>query len=144
VRIEASAEDLYDLVTDVAGMGRFSTECIGGDWLDGATGPAIGARFRGRNRRGWVRWSTVNRVVAAERGVEFAFETDGSGARWTYRFEPDGDATVVTETREMFKPRPRSAAIFAKLLLGGAEAHDAEMDAGLRSTLERLRAHVER
>lgn len=90
VRIEASAEDLYDLVTDVAGMGRFSTECIGGDWLDGATGPAIGARFRGRNRRGWVRWSTVNRVVAAERGVEFAFETDGSGARWTYRFEPDG------------------------------------------------------
>lgn len=50
----------------------------------------------------------------------------------------------MTETREMFKPRPRSAAIFAKLLLGGAEAHDAEMDAGLRSTLERLRAHVER
>jgi hypothetical protein len=144
VTIRATAEDLYDLVTDVGGMGRFSPECTGGAWLDGATGPAVGARFKGTNRRGWVRWSTVNRVVAAERGVEFAFETDGSGARWTYRFEPDGAATVVTESREMFKQRPRSAALFAKLLLGGAESHDGEMDAGLGSTLERIKAHVER
>ena len=143
VTIRASAEDLYDLVTDVANMGRLSPECTGGKWLDGATGPAVGARFKGTNKRGMIRWSTVNRVVAADRGREFAFETDGSGARWTYRFQAQGDDTVVTESREMFKKRPASATFFATLLLGGTGAHDDEMNQGLRATLERLKAVAE-
>lgn len=143
VLIDRPAEELYDLVTDVGGMGRFSPECTGGRWLGRARGPAVGARFKGTNRRGRIRWSTVNRVVAAERGVEFAFETDGSGARWRYRFEPEGGSTRVTECREMFKRRPRSAALFATLLLGGTRSHDAEMDEGLGSTLGRLKAYAE-
>jgi len=143
VTVRASADALYDLVTDVANMGRLSPECTGGKWLDGATGPVVGARFRGTNKRGIVRWSTVNRVVAAERGVEFSFETDGSGARWTYRFEAQDDHTVVTESREMFKERPKSATFFSRFLLGGTEAHDQEMNAGLQATLERLKAVAE-
>ncbi|MFZ4518182.1 MAG: SRPBCC family protein [Microthrixaceae bacterium] len=144
VTIRRSAGDLYDLVTDVAGMGRFSPECTGGHWLDGATGPAVGARFKGTNRRGFARWSTVNRVVAAEPGRVFSFETDGSGARWTYRFEPAGDgATVVTESREMFRKRPATATFFATLFLGGTRSHDDEMDRGLLATLERIKAHAE-
>ena len=83
-------------------------------------------------------------MVAAERGKKFSFETDGSGARWTYRFEPHGNATVVTETREMFKKRPLTATIFVTLLLGGGKAHDDEMDAGLSQTLEKVKAFVER
>ena len=143
VEIDAPADELYDLVTDVSGMGRFSPECTGGRWLKGADGPAVGARFKGTNRRGRVRWSTVNKVVAAERGREFAFETEGSGARWRYRFERSGDATVVTECREMYKRRPLVASVFV-LLLGGARSHDAEMDDGLGSTLQRLKAFAER
>jgi uncharacterized protein YndB with AHSA1/START domain len=143
VTIAAPADALYDLVTDVANMGRLSPECTGGKWLDGATGPAVGARFKGTNKRGMIRWSTVNRVVAAERGTVFSFETDGSGARWTYRFEPQEGATVVTESREMFKERPKSAAFFARFLLGGTAAHDQEMDDGLQATLDRLKAVAE-
>jgi hypothetical protein len=139
LRIEAPADALYDIVTDVAGMGRLSPECTGGRWLDGAAGPAVGARFKGTNKRGIIRWSTVNRVVEADRGVVFSFDTLGSGARWTYRFAPDGDGTLVTESREMYTQRPRSATIFSALLLGGTESHDEEMNAGLQATLERLR-----
>ena len=79
LRIAASPQRIYDLVTDVAGMGRLSPECTGGRWLDGATGPAVGARFKGSNKRGFVRWSTTNTVVAAEPGVVFSFETGDSG-----------------------------------------------------------------
>jgi uncharacterized protein YndB with AHSA1/START domain len=143
VTIAAPAEELYDLVTDVANMGRLSPECTGGSWLDGATGPAAGARFKGTNKRGFVRWSTRCTVVAAERGREFTFETPDSGARWSYRFEPDGDVTHVTEAREMYMERPRLASFFATLLLGGTDSHDREMNAGLRATLERLKALAE-
>ena len=141
--IAASADDLYDLVTDVANMGRLSPECTGGKWLDGATGPTVGARFKGSNKRGIIRWSTTCTVVAAERGKVFTFETPDSGARWSYTFQPDGDGTTVTESREMFMERPAVAKWFSKLLLGGTESHDREMVDSLAATLARLKAVAE-
>jgi hypothetical protein len=139
LRIEASPQRIYDLVTDVAGMGRLSPECTGGRWLDDATGPAVGARFKGSNKRGFVRWSTTNTVVAAEPGAVFSFETKDSGTRWTYRMEADGSGTIVTESREAFTERPALARFFSKLLLGGVEEHDVEMREGMAATLRRLK-----
>ncbi len=141
--IAAPAADLYGIVTDIAHMGRISPECTGGRWLDGATGPEPGARFKGTNRRGWVRWTTTCTVVAAEPGREFTFETPDSGARWSYRFEPDGTGTRVTESREMYAERPRLAAWFSKLLLGGTDSHDQEMNDSLLATLQRLKSVAE-
>jgi len=144
IRIAASPQRVYDLVSDVASMGRLSPECTGGKWLDDATGPAVGARFKGTNKRGFVRWSTVNTVVAAEPGKAFAFETKQSGFRWSYAFAADGDGTLVTESREQFtEERPAVAKVFSKLLLGGVEEHDQEMVAGMQATLERLKALAE-
>jgi dimethylaniline monooxygenase (N-oxide forming) len=141
--ISAPADELYDLVSDVKRMGRLSPECTGGKWLKGAKGPAVGAEFRGRNRRGPVIWATRNRVVEANRGREFAFETKQSGTRWRYRFEPEGDATVVTETREPWRSRPISARVFTLLLLGGIRDHDQEMRDGMAASLERLKVAAE-
>src|SRR3546814_4042378 len=100
-------------------MGRLSPECTGGRWLAGATGPRVGARFKDTNKRGLMRWSTTNLVVDAEPDRRFAFETKQSGARWSYVLEPDGDGTLVTENRSMWRDRPRSASIALKLFLGG-------------------------
>lgn len=145
LRIAAPADVLYGLVADPAGMGRLSPECTGGKWLDGATGPAVGARFKGTNKRGLARWSTVNTVVAAVPGREFAFETKESGTRWRYEFQADADGTgtVVTESRAAWRDRPAVAKIFSKLLLGGVEEHDDEMRAGMLATLERLKTLAE-
>lgn len=143
LHIEAPPERIYDIVTDIAQMGRLSPECTGGRWLAGASGPAVGARFKGSNKRGLARWSTTNEVVAAEPSREFAFETQQSGTRWSYRLEPDGDGTVVTEARAAFKDRPLVARVFSKLALGGIAEHDQEMRDGMRATLERLKAVAE-
>ncbi len=139
VRIEAPPARIWSIVTDIAGMGRLSPECTGGSWLDGATGPAVGARFKGHNKRGFARWSTTNTVVTAEANREFAFETKQSAARWRYRLEPDGTGTRVTETREMFTERPKVAVIFTKLLLGGEEGHTRELRSGMQESLRRLK-----
>ena len=143
LHIEAPPERIYDIVTDIAQMGRLSPECTGGRWLGDATGPAVGARFKGSNKRGIARWSTTNEVVAAEPGRRFSFETQQSAARWTYELEPDGSGTLVTERRELYKKRPTVAVIFTKLLLGGEDAHAEELRDGMRQTLERLKAIAE-
>lgn len=143
LRIDASPERIYDIVTDITQMGRLSPECTGGRWLGGATGPSVGAAFKGTNKRGLARWSTKNEVVTATPGKGFAFETQQSGTRWTYRLQADGDGTVVSESRAAFKERPLIARVFSKLLLGGVEEHDDEMRGGMRATLERLKAIAE-
>lgn len=143
IHIDAAPADVYALVTDVAGMGRFSPECTGGRWLDGATGPAVGARFKGTNRRGAVRWSTTNEVVAAEPAEEFAFETKQSGMRWSYDLVADIDGTLLTESREAWRSQPLVAKIFSTVVLGGAKAHDDEMRDGMTATLDKIKQIAE-
>jgi len=98
--IAAGPERVYDLVSDLAQMGKWSPEAVGGRWVGGADGPAVGARFRGNNRKGWRRWSTVATVTTADRGKRFAFRvTVGPLAvsEWSYDFESTADGTKVIE-----------------------------------------------
>jgi uncharacterized protein YndB with AHSA1/START domain len=143
LRIGAPPERVYAIVTDIAQMGRLSPECTGGRWLGGATGPVVGARFKGTNKRGMARWSTTNEVVVADLDRAFGFQTLQSGYRWDYRLEPDGDGTVLTETRSPFRERPLVAKVFTKLLLGGEDGHTDELRAGMQQTLERVKALAE-
>ncbi|MEZ5320900.1 MAG: SRPBCC family protein [Microthrixaceae bacterium] len=145
VVIAAGPEAVYDVVSDITNMGRLSPECTGGRWIGGADGPAVGARFRGRNRRGLIRWSTTNLVTAANRGREFTFETRQSGARWRYLFEPTGDgtSTIVTERREFWRRQPLWARTATRFALGGTATHHHEMVDGLAATLGRLKELME-
>ena len=106
--IDTPPDALWAMVSDVTRMGEWSPETEWVEWLDGAIGPAVGARFKGNNRRGRAKWSTTCHVTAAERGSYFAF-TVGHPARpatrWDYRFEPAGEgSTKVTESFELVKP----------------------------------------
>jgi hypothetical protein len=102
--VDAPPAAVYDLVADLPRMGEWSPECARVEWEDGVSGPAVDARFVGHNRGGpfgLVRWSRRGRVVAAERGREFAFATEEGGREgtvWRYRFEPAGEGTRVTES----------------------------------------------
>jgi len=137
-RIAASADAVYDLVSDVTRMGEWSPENIGGRWLNGATAPSVGARFRGSNRRGWRRWSTTCTVVAADRGRMFAFEVAVFGipaSRWTYECQPDGDATLVTETWTDRRPHWFARLAGATMGIDDIRAHNQE---NIRATLANL------
>ena len=99
--IRSDAGHLYDLVSDLPRMGEWSPENTGGAWIDGASGPAVGARFKGTNRSGRMRWSTNVVVTVAQPGDRFAFDVTLGPfkiANWDYRFERSGEATSVTET----------------------------------------------
>jgi hypothetical protein len=43
VHMAAPADKIWDLIADIRNTGRFSPETFEAEWLDGATGPALGA-----------------------------------------------------------------------------------------------------
>ena len=47
VHMAAPADKIWNLVADVRNIGSYSPEVFEAEWLDGASGPALGARFRG-------------------------------------------------------------------------------------------------
>jgi carbon monoxide dehydrogenase subunit G len=101
IDVEAPAQRVWELVSDLTGMGRFSPESTGGRWRRGATGPAVGARFQGSNRAGWRRWGTTVEVVRCVPGSAFAFTAAAAGmvaAEWAYDIEPTASGCRVTET----------------------------------------------
>jgi hypothetical protein len=105
--INADAGALYDLVADLPRMGALSPENTGGRWIGGASGPAVGAKFRGNNKSGWRRWSTTAEVIAAEPGKRFGFHVSVGPvavADWTYEFAPNGTTTTVTEKWDDRRP----------------------------------------
>ena len=117
VHMAASADLIWDLVSDVTRVGEFSPETFEAEWLGGASSPEAGARFRGhvrRDGRGPVYW-TVCTVAACDSGREFAFTVAGPGGKtvntWRYQLQPAADGTDVTESFEL----PDTATCFYRL-----------------------------
>ncbi len=50
IHIDARPEEVYDIVADVTRTPEFSPEILKCTWLDGATGPTVGARFAAVNK----------------------------------------------------------------------------------------------
>jgi len=101
VEVAADPHVVWSLVTDLPRMGEFSPENVGGHWLNGATGPAVGAEFRGTNRNGSRRWTTRVRVVACKPGRLFAFDVRTPFgvrvSRWSYELVPTEAGCRLTE-----------------------------------------------
>ncbi|MGH3724590.1 MAG: SRPBCC family protein [Mycobacterium sp.] len=95
--INAPADQLWDLVSDVTRMGRFSPENRRGQWLGR---PGVGTFFVGFNRIGPVVWTTLCRVTRLDPGRSFEFTVYLVGTRWGYHLQPVADGVVVTEYRE--------------------------------------------
>lgn len=145
-RIRAAPERLYALIADVRRMPAWSPECRACDWIDGATGPVVGARFKGTNRRGLARWTTKVQVEAADEGREFTFLTYFRGraqTRWSYRFDSNGDGTRVTESFELVADLPWYLVLMEHVLMGIRDRR-ADLEAGMRETLRRLESAAER
>lgn len=142
--VAASPERVWDLVSDLPGMGEFSPENAGGSWLGGATGPAVGAVFRGRNQRGLHRWSTRCTVTRCEPGRAFAFAVSSAGmpvADWAYEVEPADTGCRLTET---WTDRRGALVSAAGRLVSGVGDRAAFTARSIEQTLERVKARAER
>jgi hypothetical protein len=98
VTVKASAEKLYDLVSDITRTGEWSPVCRSCWWDDEAQAGLVGAWFTGHNELPHRTWQTRSQVVAAERGREFAWVVGGSFVRWGFTFTPMQTGTALTES----------------------------------------------
>ena len=93
-----------------------------------------------------MQWSTSPRIVAADRGSQFAFVVpDPLGrdtTRWTYRLEESGDGTELTESFELLRTIPGLVRLLQKYLMG-ARDRKADLEANMRETLESIKSAAE-
>lgn len=142
--VAAPADRLYAMVSDVTRMGEWSPETAEGVWRGGATGPEVGARFAGRNRLGWRRWSTSCRVVEADPGRAFAFDVTSGPlrvSRWAYRFEPAAEGTT-TVTEEWTDHRGRTIVLLGGVVTGVPDRKEHNR-ASMEQTLAALKEAAE-
>ena len=142
VRVTSSvtANAIWQLVSDLPRLGRFSPEYTGGQWLDGVSEPATGARFRGRNRWGPIRWSTTCEIVNFVPPECLSFEAvhwSGARTRWTYRLRAEEGATHIgLSYRTVDSPT-------AILLLDCLFGRPGRLRSGIKQTLARIVAAAE-
>lgn len=143
VHMDASPEIVWGLVSDVTRIGEFSPETFEAEWTGGASGPELGATFRGHVRRngvGPVYWTSC-KVTSCVPGRDFGFTVYGGGGRinnWRYELVGRDGGTDVTES---FRLEPKGL-LRAYWLVAGWHRSRAN-ERGMRQTLERIREIAE-
>jgi len=141
IEINATPEAVFAVISDLVQMGRFSLENRGGRWVGGATGPARGARFKGRNGQGRSSWSTIATVVTCDAPHEFSFAVTYFGikvSRWTYQVTPrDGGVNLRQTWRD---ERPGWFAVVTKPLVSDRVAFTRD---SIHHTLTSMKAFLE-
>lgn len=144
--VDAPPIEVYRLVSDVRRMGEWSPETVRCEWRGGATGPAVGAKFKAWNRRGWARWSNTPVVIAADEGREFAFDRRSLGYSviWRFTMEPEGAGTLLRESYQLQNLPPGWTQWLVPKVLGTPEGdRHRQLDEDMRLTVERIAAAAE-
>ncbi|MFR9731579.1 SRPBCC family protein [Saccharopolyspora sp. MS10] len=139
LRIEATPEQVWDLISDITRMPEWSPALVRCRWRGRVREPVVGARFIGVNKPGIP---TPNRIERAERGREFAFRTTLHNTVWRYLLVPDGGGTTVTEQRDTSGTRHGMLWPLYQVV-GGRERLAQNFRDGMERTLQRLKEIAE-
>lgn len=146
IEIAAPPERVYDLIADITRMGEWSPECHRCSWANGASGPAVGAKFKASNKGGrGPSWSNTPVVTVADPGRAFAFNRSGPGIgsyTWRYDLEPTPEGTRLTESFEAERPLGKAMTWITMKWTGSAD-RDADLHEGMLTTLSRIKAAAE-
>lgn len=149
VHVAAGPDDLWGLVTDVDLPARFSGEYLGGTWLGGA-GPALGARFVGRNvhpARG--EWETTSEVIECDPGRVFSWavgDPANPGAVWRFEMVAEPGGTHL-RMRGTLGPGPSGVTMLLEAMPDKEEAiierRLGEWEANMTATVDGIKALAE-
>jgi iron-sulfur cluster repair protein YtfE (RIC family) len=138
VVVDADIEAVWDVVRDPTRVGEWSHECVDGKWVGDAAEARPGARFRGRNKQGMVRWGRLCEVVSAEpyelvwRTVPTKLYPDST--EWAIRLARIDGGTTIEQTFQVVKGS-KLEPVYATVL----PAHRDRTEA-LKQDLERIGA----
>ncbi|MFB7510226.1 SRPBCC family protein [Streptomyces broussonetiae] len=103
--IDASAEQVWALVSDIHLMPRLSSELQEVEWLDGASAPRPGGRFIGRSAHPDLgTWETTSTVVECKAPQSFGWavgDPDHPSSVWRFTLTRQGSGTALEQWAQM-------------------------------------------
>jgi len=143
IDILAPSDQVWRMITDVTRIGEWSPETVAAEWLDGAEGAAVGAKFKGRNKRRGA-WSTTCTVTAATPGRDFAFCVGKGETTWRYDLAPVDGGCRVTESFEIVRAPGPVGRLLTRVGAGVTWAErEGDLVSGMQETLRRLKVAAE-
>lgn len=120
VTVDAEIDDVWRVVRDVTRVGEWSHECVGAEWLGGATSAVPGARFRGRNHAGLFRWGRVCEIVSAD-PYELVFVTVPTAlypdsSEWRLTLTRADRGTTITQQFRVVRAVPVLGRLYALMI----------------------------
>ncbi|WP_290050229.1 SRPBCC family protein [Amycolatopsis solani] len=106
--VDAAPARVYELISDVSAIGRWSPTASGVAYDDG-DGPWPGAWFSGANRREDREWTTRSQVERADPGSAFSFVVGGTEdgiVRWAWDFRAEGRGSLVRQSWRLLRFDP--------------------------------------
>lgn len=148
--IAAPPQRVWELISDIHLMPTLSGELCSVEWLDGATGPAVGNRFLGRNKHDALgEWETISHVIeCAEPEVLAWAVTDvaNPSSVWRFTLRPEGDRTRLTQWTQMGPARSGLSAAIERMPDKEQKivfVRLRELEAGMTATLAALKERAE-
>jgi hypothetical protein len=129
---------VWDVVRDPTRVGEWSHECVRAEWVGPIAEARPGARFRGRNEQGLIRWGRLCEVVSVEpyeivwRTVPTRLSPDST--EWALRLARVDGGTRIEQTFQVVKGS-KLEVVYATIV----PAHRDRVDA-LTHDLERIGA----
>jgi hypothetical protein len=150
VLVAAPPARVWPLVSDIFLIAELSRELQEVQWLTGCTGPALGARFRGRNFHPQVgEWTTVSHVVEFDPPRVFAWAVEDPrrpAALWRFELVPRGDGTELRQWARL-GPGPSNLTEVIELMPDKEERIVAgrlrEFRAGMEANLSAIKERAE-
>jgi len=143
VDIAAPIDAVWALVSDVRRMHEWSPQVTSTRLSAGFEDVAAGTRFTNRNAHGELVWTTHAEVVAFTAPNDIAFRVDENWVVWSFHLTATETGTRLTERREAPDGISPLSLGFTDDHLGGYDAFTASQLAGMRETLEAIRAAAE-
>jgi uncharacterized protein YndB with AHSA1/START domain len=143
VHIAVSPERVWALVSDVRRMPDWSPQVDSTRLRSGFDHVGLGTQFTNRNSDGDLAWTTHAEVVRFEPGREIAFRIEENWVIWSFTIAAEQAGTQLVQRREAPEGISDLSLELTNGFMGGVEAFTASMCAGMRLTLERIKAEAE-
>lgn len=143
IEIDAPVAAVWALVGDVRRYPEWSPQVASTRLRGGAEDVALGVQFTNLNRAGELEWKTSAEVVRFTPERELAFRVAENWVIWSFALEPSGDGSRLTQRREVPDGLSELSIELTDGFMGGQAAFTAATRAGMRQTLEGIKAAAE-
>lgn len=143
IDIEAPPERVWALISDVRNIADWSPQVTSTRLRAGFEECALGTQFTSRNVHGELEWTTHGEIVRFSPGSEIAFRVEENWVIWGFQLAATATGTELVQRRETPEGVSQLSQDLTDGFMGGTDQFAEALRAGMRQTLEAIKAAAE-